>query len=104
LDELKQQILGPVEFEVKLSQPWGDEGLTLPSGVTLSENNGSRLRFRVERPQESNPLLLRRLAEIQAQVVTLQEVPHSLEQVYLKVMADAQAPVDAHPVAAASVI
>ena len=104
LDELKQQILGPVEFEVKLSQPWGDEGLTLPSGVTLSENNGSRLRFRVERPQESNPLLLRRLAEIQAQVVTLQEVPHSLEQVYLKVMADAQAPVDTHPVAAASVI
>jgi len=100
LDELKGQILGPVEYEAQLSRPWQVGGLSLPVGVTLSENNGSRLRFRVERPQESNPLLLRQLAEIQAPVVTLQEVSRSLEQVYLKVMADAQAPFDIHTVAA----
>jgi hypothetical protein len=58
----------------------------------------------VERPHESNPLLLRQLAEIQAPVVTLQEVPRSLEQVYLKVMADAQMPVDAQPVSAAALV
>jgi len=98
LDELKQQILGPVEYEARLSHPWQLDGLNLPKGVTLSENNGSRLRFRVERPQEINPLLLRQLSKAQAPVVTLQEVPRSLEQVYLKVMADAQAPVDIHPV------
>jgi ABC-2 type transport system ATP-binding protein len=102
LDELKEQILGPVEYEAQLSQPWQVDGLTLPEGVTLSENNGSRLRFRVERPKESNPLLLHRLAEIQAPVVTLQEVPRSLEQVYLKVMADTQAPLDAHVAATAA--
>ena len=101
LDELKQEILGPVEYEAQLSQPWQVNGLTLPRGVTLSENNGSRLRFRVERPQETNPLLLRQLAEVQAPVVTLQVVPRSLEQVYLKVMADAQAPLDVRPVVAA---
>lgn len=100
LDDLKKQILGPVEYEVQLSQPWRVDGLTLPKGVTLSENNGSRLRFRVERPQESNPLLLHQLAEIQAPVVTLQEVSRSLEQVYLKAMEEAQAPFDARPVAA----
>jgi ABC-2 type transport system ATP-binding protein len=102
LDELKEQILGPVEYEAQLTQPWQVDGLTLPEGVTLSENNGSRLRFRVERPKESNPLLLHRLAEIQAPVVTLQEVPRSLEQVYLKVMADTQAPLDAHVAATAA--
>jgi ABC-2 type transport system ATP-binding protein len=102
LDELKEQILGPVEYEAQLSQPWQVDGLTLPEGVTLSENNGIRLRFRVERPTESNPLLLHRLAEIQAPVVTLQEVPRSLEQVYLKVMADTQAPLDAHVAATAA--
>jgi ABC-2 type transport system ATP-binding protein len=91
LDELKQQILGPVEYEAWLSEPWPIEGLALPMGVTLSESNGSRLRFRVERPQEANPLLLRQLADAQAPVMALQEVPRSLEQVYLKVMADAQA-------------
>jgi ABC-2 type transport system ATP-binding protein len=100
-DELKRQILGPVEYEAQLSHPWQLNGLALPEGVTLSENNGSRLRFRVERPQETNPLLLRQLTAAQAPVVTLQEVPRSLEQVYLKVMADAQAPVDFHPVPAA---
>jgi ABC-2 type transport system ATP-binding protein len=44
LDELKQQILGPVEYEAQLSQPWQIDGLTLPMGVTLSENNGSNGR------------------------------------------------------------
>ena len=94
LDELKGQILGPVEYEAQLSRPWQVDRLSLPEGVIMGENNGSRLRFRVERPQESNPILLHRLAEVQAPVVTLQEVPRSLEQVYLKVMADAQAPLD----------
>lgn len=103
LEELKQKILGPVEYEVQLSQPWKVNGLLLPEGVALSENNGSRMRFRVERPQESNPLLLQRLSEIQAPVVTFQEVTRSLEQVYLKVMAEAQASMDAHAVAAAAV-
>lgn len=104
LDELKQQILGPVEYEAKLSQSWRLDGLTLPQGVELSENNGSRLRFRVERPQEVNPLLLRQLVEMQAPVITLHEVPRSLEQVYLKVMEDAQAPLDVHPATADSMI
>jgi ABC-2 type transport system ATP-binding protein len=104
LDDLKKQILGPIEYEVQLSRPWQIDGLTLPKGVILSENNGSRLRFRVERPQESNPLLLRQLAEIQAPVVTLQEVSRSLEQVYLKAMADAQAPLDVLPIATAAPI
>jgi ABC-2 type transport system ATP-binding protein len=101
LDELKQHILGPVEYEAKLSQPWQADGLILPEGVTLIENIGSRLRFRVERPEETNPLLLRNLTNIQAPVVTLQEVPRSLEQVYLKAMADAQAPLDVLPVVTA---
>jgi ABC-2 type transport system ATP-binding protein len=104
LDELKQQILGPVEYEAQLSQPWQVDGLALPMGVTLSENNDSRLRFRVERPQASNPLLLRQLSDAQAPVVTFQEVSRSLEQVYLKVMADAQAPLDIRPVATAATV
>jgi ABC-2 type transport system ATP-binding protein len=104
MDELKKQILGPVEYEAKLSHPWQTDELVLPEGVILSENNGSRLRFRVERPDETNPQLLRNLADVQAPVVTLQEVPRSLEQVYLKAMEDAQAPLDIHPVAAASPI
>lgn len=94
LEELQHQILGPVEYEVRLAHPWHINGMTLPEGVTLSEDNGSSLRFRVERPKETNPLLLRQLSAAQAPVMTLQEVPRSLEQVYLKTMADAQLPVE----------
>lgn len=104
LDELKQQILGPVEYEAKLSHPWQVDGLSLPEGVTLSENNGGRLRFRVERPQETNPLLLQQLANVGAPVMTLQEVSRSLEQVYLNVMADAQAQVDVRPATATPMV
>lgn len=104
LEELKQQILGPVEYEAQLSQPWQADELTLPQGVILSENNGSRLRFRIERPQEANTLLLRQLIESQVPVMTLQEVPRSLEQVYLKVMADAQASVDSGLVATVATV
>ena len=94
LEELQHQILGPVEYEVRLAHPWHINGMTLPEGVTLSEDNGSSLRFRVERPKETNPLLLRQLSAAQAPVMTLQEVPRSLEQVYLKAMANAQLPVE----------
>lgn len=104
IDELKQQVLGPVEYEAQLSQPWQLDVVSLPKGVTLSESRGSRLRFRVERPQETNPMLLGMLSKAQAPVVTLQEVPRSLEQVYLKVMADAQAPVDIHPAPAVATV
>jgi ABC-2 type transport system ATP-binding protein len=102
LDELKQKILGPVEYEAQLSRPWQVDGLVLPDGVALCENNGSRLRFRVERPHESNPLLVHQLAKVHAPVVSLQEVSRSLEQVYLKVMADAQAPLEYNGVAASA--
>jgi ABC-2 type transport system ATP-binding protein len=95
LADLKRRVLGPVEYDVQLSEPWEVDGVQLPEGVMLIENNGSRLRFRVERPQESNPLLMRQLSQIQAPVVTLQEVPRSLEQVYLKAMADVQMPMAA---------
>jgi ABC-2 type transport system ATP-binding protein len=104
LDDLKQQILGSVEYEARLSQPWQLDGLSLPNGVTISEYNGSSLRFHVERPQETNPLLLRKLVDAQAPVMTLQEVPRSLEQVYLKAMAEAQSPLADHPAAATAMI
>ena len=79
-----------MEFEARLSTPWQVEGLALPTGVRLSERSESSLRFRVEQPQKSNPELLHQLAKSRVPVMTLQEVPRSLEQVYLKAMAEAQ--------------
>lgn len=48
------------------------------------------MRFRVEAPQAVNPLLVHALASRNAPLVSFQEVPRKLEQVYLKTMAEAQ--------------
>jgi ABC-2 type transport system ATP-binding protein len=90
LEELKQRILGPSEFEARLSDKWNPGGLRLPAGVELRESTPTRLRFRVARPEQANPELVRALAGHQAPLVTLQEIPRTLEQVYLHVMAEAQ--------------
>ena len=45
------------------------------------------LRFRVEDPQTANPILLDELMKNGAKVVALQELPRTLEQVYLAAMA-----------------
>lgn len=44
-------------------------------------------RFRVDDPNQSNPLLLQALVSHQVQVVAMQEAPRNLEQVYLAAMA-----------------
>jgi ABC-2 type transport system ATP-binding protein len=74
-----------------LSAAWDASGLELPPGVRIEQQSGTSLWFHVDRPQESNPLIVDALSAGRAPVVTFQEVPRSLEQVYLKVMADVQA-------------
>ncbi len=91
LEELKQQVLGRAEYEARLAGPWEPDGLKVPAGVSLVQRSESFLRFRVDEPQAANPPLLQELAARRAPLVAFQEVPRSLEQVYLKVMADAQA-------------
>ena len=90
LEELKQKTLGIAEYEAVLSEKWDPQDLSLPHGVTWSGREPRSLRFHVEQPSLSNPVLMRALSSGQAPLVAFQEVPRSLEQVYLKVMADVQ--------------
>jgi ABC-2 type transport system ATP-binding protein len=90
LEELKQQVLGPVEYEAVFAREFDAGDLELPPGVTLASGSGTHLRFRVEAPQIANPILVNTLTSHQAPLVSLQEVPRRLEHVYLKTMANAQ--------------
>jgi ABC-2 type transport system ATP-binding protein len=91
LEELKQNVLGMAEYEATLADGWNSDGLEIPSGVSVMSRSESALRFRVDNPRDANPQLMRELASRNAPMIAFQEVPRSLEQVYLKVMADAQA-------------
>jgi len=90
LDELKRDVLGPVEYEARFARDFDAGDLDLPQGVTLAGRSAASLRFRVEAPQVANPKLVHALTSRNAPLVSFHEVPRKLEHVYLKTMADAQ--------------
>jgi ABC-2 type transport system ATP-binding protein len=87
VEELKRRLLGPAEYEVRVRGEWPRVTFHLPAGVTLLEAGESGPRFRVEDPQTANPILLKELMKRGTEVVALQELPCTLEQVYLAAMA-----------------
>jgi ABC-2 type transport system ATP-binding protein len=87
VEELKKRLLGPAEYEVRLRHGERLGPLDLPPGVTPLRESETGPRFRVEDPQVANPLLLKEILRQGNEVVALQEVPRTLEQVYLAAMA-----------------
>ena len=90
LDELKRDVLGPVEYEAQFAEAFDAGNLELLQGVDLASQSETSLRFRIEAPQVVNPKLVHMLTSRNAPLVSFQEVPRRLEHVYLKTMADAQ--------------
>lgn len=90
LQEMKAGLLGPVEYEARLAhQLDGWEG-RLPKGVFLTGSGDDWLRFKIEEPMETNPRLLRKLLRDRLDVISFREVPHTLEQAYLKAVSQVQ--------------
>lgn len=90
LDDLKRTVLGAVEYEAQFSEPFDAGELDLPEGAELASRSATSLRFRVEAPLAVNPKIVHALTSRKAPMVSFQEVPRKLEQVYLKTMAEAQ--------------
>lgn len=86
LQELRQQLLGPMEYEIKFSGEWNANSLQFPTGVSLTEQGQGSFRYRVENPQVANPLILQQMVQLNIPVVAVQEVSRSLELIYLKAM------------------
>jgi ABC-2 type transport system ATP-binding protein len=101
--ELKRKLLGPPLYEVRLAGgiapylgcfdggPVVLNGGPAPPPVLQLESIGPDwARYRAEDMTAANPALLARLLAAGAPVLTLAEVPRSLEAVYLALMADAE--------------
>ena len=82
--QLKQALLGPAEYEVRLGAQLNGRRPDLPASVTLSGQGADWLRFRATHPERDNPLVLRCLLEQDLPVISLHEMSRSLEQVYLQ--------------------
>ncbi len=90
LEELKRRVFGAPEYSLLFAAAQEVHGLELPEGVELLEKTATSLRIRVDAPQEMNPQILKRLSSKSIPVMACQEETRTLEQVYLKVMADAK--------------
>ena len=80
---LKQTLLGPAEYVIRFSNTLNGRTLNLPEGALLSSISSNTIQYRTGDPEQVNPMILRYLLQEGMSVTSLQEVPRSLEQVYL---------------------
>ncbi len=87
-NELKDKLLGKPQMEVRVDKPLNGQVSELEALVTIDTVEENIIRYRTDNPEEINPKLVRCLIELGLGVVSLQEVPQSLEDVYLRVVSD----------------
>ena len=86
---LKQMLLGPGEYEVHLASTINGQTEWLPPEVTPLAQGSNWVRYRTADPEVTNPKILRSLLAHDLPVVRLQEMPRSLEEVYLQAISSA---------------
>ena len=85
-EQLKRDLLGPALMEVRLAAPVDGIVGELAECVAVVETGPDWVRYRTSAPVSDNPAVLQRLMAKRIPVVTLAEVPRSLEEVYLQVV------------------
>jgi ABC-2 type transport system ATP-binding protein len=84
--ELKVQLLGKPLMEVRFVEPMNGTLAALREKLAVESYGETWVRYWSNDPTSENPPLLHWLSEQQVDVVTLSEVPRSLEEVYLRVV------------------
>ncbi len=83
-EDLKDQLLGAKEMEVRLAASPNGVADSVSDLVTVVARGDSSFRYRAENFDRANPILIKRLSDQNVPVVSLTEVPRSLEAVYLR--------------------
>ena len=83
---LKRELLGPALLELRVVGLLNGAVQDLSDLVEVVSSGADWIRYRATDPATTNPLVLERLAARRIPVVTLAEVPRSLEDVYLQVV------------------
>jgi ABC-2 type transport system ATP-binding protein len=90
--ELKARLLGPPLLELRVGGSLNGLVRNLDGLVDVDSQGYDWIRYRVESPTVTNPLVIRKLSSLGIDIVTLSEVPQSLEEVYLRVVSQSDAP------------
>jgi len=88
--QLKTQLLGRPLMELRLARPLNGMLPALESRLAVESRGDDWVRYWASDPLSENPPLLHWLSDQRVDVVTLSEVPRSLEDVYLRVVGQAR--------------
>jgi ABC-2 type transport system ATP-binding protein len=84
--ELKTRLLGPPLIELRLCDPLNGAARFVSDLASIEAQGENWLRYTTPDPQEVNPLLVQTLTAQGIGIVTMSQVPRSLEDVYLRVV------------------
>lgn len=87
VDELRHTLLGPPEYEVRFRGEFSPKTFNVPTGAIPSGESDRAFRFRIDDPVATNPELIKSIINSGVEVISMQEVPHTLEEIYLAAMA-----------------
>jgi ABC-2 type transport system ATP-binding protein len=86
MDELARQFVGEPMMELRVAGVMNGLAKDISDMVTVTETGRDWLRFQVAEPQTTNPALLRKIAGLGVDVVTLSPITRTLEDIYLQVV------------------
>lgn len=86
VEELKDRVLGPPVFRVRLAGPLNGLLDTVRDVVAPLDWGTDWFRYRTSAPEHTNPAVVARLHRAGGQVVALEQEPRTLEDVYLQLM------------------
>jgi len=86
LDQLAREFVGEPVMELRVAGVMNGLAKDISDMVTVTETGRDWLRYSVAEPTTTNPALLRKIAGLGVDVVTLSPITRSLEDIYLQVV------------------
>ena len=86
MDELARQFVGEPLMELRVANSLNGLAQDVADMVTVTDVGRDWMRFRVAEPTVTNPALLRRVAGLGIDVITLAPITRTLEDIYLQVV------------------
>lgn len=90
-EELARQFVGNPLMELRINGQVNGLSKDLSDMVEVQESGDDWLRYRVADPRATNPALLRRVAGLGIDVITLAPLSQTLEDIYLQVVKEDEA-------------
>ncbi len=84
--ELAQRYLGPPEYRLTLGGTLNGQLPDLPSAATVRATGDCWIQYATTAAEQVNPQVVQAVVAQGWPVIQLEQVPHTLEQVYLRVM------------------